>query len=111
MLATHRPPTPPTLDNPPTHPPIHPTPPLQDEGLRKLQRKAEGLEGLLAKHPLAASPTLQSRLDTLLQKQVGRVTGRPAGCLACHRPHLLLRLPAPGGRWHAELATHSFHLP
>ena len=58
-------------------PPTHPLP--QDEALRKLQRKAESLEGLLAKHPLAGSPTLQSRLDTLLQKQVGLLAGRPAG--------------------------------
>lgn len=42
---------------------------IEDESLRKLQRKAEGIEGLLAKHPLAGAPDLQARLQALLQKQ------------------------------------------
>ncbi len=49
---------------------------LQDESLRKLQRKAESIEGLLAKHPLATAPDLQTRLQALLQKQV-------RGCGGC----------------------------
>jgi hypothetical protein len=53
-----------------------PPPLLQDEGLRKLLRKAEGVEGLLSKHPLARSPTLAHRLDVLLQKQVRGMRGR-----------------------------------
>lgn len=43
-------------------------------------RKAESVEGLLAKHPLAASPSLQQQLDTLLQKQVGVIKDRLYGC-------------------------------
>ncbi|KAL4426270.1 hypothetical protein ABPG77_009885, partial [Micractinium sp. CCAP 211/92] len=42
---------------------------IEDESLRKLQRKAESIEGLLAKHPLATAPDLQTRLQALLQKQ------------------------------------------
>jgi hypothetical protein len=72
--------------------PVHTRPLPQDEALRKLQRKTEGLEGLLAKHPLAGSPTLHSRLDTLLQKQVG-ASFWLAGGSACHGS-FLLSLPA-----------------
>lgn len=45
--------------------------PLQDEAFRKLQRKAESLEGLLARHPLAGAASLQERLQRLRRKQVG----------------------------------------
>ncbi|GAB4818279.1 hypothetical protein N2152v2_005325 [Parachlorella kessleri] len=42
---------------------------IEDDGFRKLQRKAESVEGLLEKHPLAASPTLRDRLRQLRHKQ------------------------------------------
>lgn len=43
---------------------------ITDTDYRKAQRKSETLEGLLKKHPLAASPTLQERLTQLRHKQV-----------------------------------------
>lgn len=43
---------------------------ITDTDYRKAQRKSETLEGLLKKHPLAASTTLQERLTRLRHKQV-----------------------------------------
>lgn len=43
---------------------------VKDLDFRKAQRKMETLEGGLAKHPLAKSPTLQSSLTQLRQKRV-----------------------------------------
>lgn len=42
---------------------------IEDEGLRRVQRKVESIEGLLGKHPLAGSATLRARLEALLNKQ------------------------------------------
>ena len=43
---------------------------VKDPEFRKAQRKMETLEGGLAKHPLAHSPTLQPRLTQLRHKLV-----------------------------------------
>ena len=43
---------------------------VADGDYRKAQRKAETLEGLLKKHPLAASSSLEERLALLRHKQV-----------------------------------------
>jgi type IV pilus biogenesis protein CpaD/CtpE len=43
---------------------------VTDSDYRKAQRKSETLEGLLKKHPLAASSTLEERLTLLHHKQV-----------------------------------------
>ena len=43
---------------------------VTDADYRKAQRKSETLEGLLAKHPLANSVTLNERLALLRHKQV-----------------------------------------
>lgn len=43
----------------------------QDEGLKRLRRKVESLEGLLGGHALAGRPDLAPRLQALLSKQVG----------------------------------------
>ena len=43
---------------------------IADSDFRKLQRRLEATEGLLADHPLAGSPTLRSRLAGLQRKQV-----------------------------------------
>ncbi|EFN51100.1 hypothetical protein CHLNCDRAFT_141429 [Chlorella variabilis] len=98
---------------------------IEDEGLRKLLRKAESVEGLLAKHPLAASPSLQQQLDTLLQKQAlheavrtAKKECKAAAALICHedlkaRKRVLSRLDyldrsgvvTLKGRFAAELST------
>ena len=44
---------------------------VKDADFRKAQRKMETLEGGLAKHPLAKSPTLQASLGQLRHKLVG----------------------------------------
>ncbi len=49
---------------------------IGDSDFRKLQRRLEATEGLLADHPLARSPTLSGRLSALQRKQV-----RPGGCM------------------------------
>lgn len=41
----------------------------QDEGFRKLQRKVESIEGLLARHELVGAPDLEERLAALERKQ------------------------------------------
>lgn len=43
---------------------------VTDSDYRKSQRKSETLEGLLSKHPLASSTTLDERLTLLRHKQV-----------------------------------------
>ncbi|DBA84763.1 hypothetical protein WJX77_001199 [Trebouxia sp. C0004] len=43
---------------------------VTDSDYRKAQRKSETLEGLLTKHPLAASSTLEERLTLLRHKQM-----------------------------------------
>lgn len=43
---------------------------VTDSDYRKSQRKSETLEGLLEKHPLASSSTLEERLTLLRHKQV-----------------------------------------
>ncbi|KAI3427412.1 hypothetical protein D9Q98_010327 [Chlorella vulgaris] len=98
---------------------------IEDEGLRKLLRKAEGVEGLLSKHPLARSPTLAHRLDVLLQKQAlheavrtAKKEAKAAAALICHedlkaRRRVLRRLQYTDddgvvtlkGRFAAELST------
>lgn len=68
-----------TVEATPVTPAREPCPcPPQDDGLRKLQRQAERLEGLLRQHPLAGAPDLPRRLDLLLQKQV-RLCGFGSG--------------------------------
>ena len=50
---------------------------IADADFRKLQRRLEATEGLLADHPLAGSSSLHSRLSALQRKQVrpgGRMT-------------------------------------
>jgi len=42
---------------------------ITDGDYRKAQRKTETLEGLLGRHPLAKSATLQERLTLLRHKQ------------------------------------------
>ena len=43
---------------------------VTDSDYRKSQRKSETLEGLLQKHPIAKSATLEERLTLLRHKQV-----------------------------------------
>ena len=43
---------------------------VTDSDYRKSQRKSETLEGLLQKHPIAKSATLEERLALLRHKQV-----------------------------------------
>jgi len=50
---------------------------IADSDFRKLQRRLEATEGLLADHPLAGASSLHSRLSALQRKQVrtgGRMT-------------------------------------
>ena len=60
----------------------------QDDRVRKLQRRVEGLEGLLQKHALANSPTIAARLEQLRQKKVrlGRTKKWPWKGEAGHGP-------------------------
>ncbi|KAI7836432.1 hypothetical protein COHA_009701 [Chlorella ohadii] len=51
---------------------------IEDEALRKLQRKLESLEGLLRQHPLARAADLRPRLEALLQKQALHEAARTA---------------------------------
>lgn len=64
----------------PQPPPHAPTALLaaQDAGLRKLQRRVEEVESKLRAHPLAASKSLQPRLEALLRKQALREAARTA---------------------------------
>ena len=50
---------------------------VTDSDYRKSQRKSETLEGLLKKHPLASSATLEERLSLLRHKQVTLPLAKP----------------------------------
>ncbi|PRW05917.1 superkiller viralicidic activity 2-like 2 isoform B [Chlorella sorokiniana] len=51
---------------------------IEDEALRKLQRKLESLEGLLRQHSLARAADLRPRLEALLHKQALHEAARTA---------------------------------